>query len=704
MIGNVSSRWSADGDLQSTSYDYSGAGAALQTAHVSPFSNDRIERIRLSNTLDYPSTTISRLCIRKEVVSVYYLDRPTNYCQYYPLGETESISSDSNDVLRQLHHDTFKPTFYHQNARYEDRNPVSIYDRTSIRGKDVNPSFSSLTQPSSAYVRSSSYQKPQKLSRSSLLPSYLDDNLYDLNSQDYFAHSHSEYNQLYLHYPPSYPSTRPSSFQMSLNDPPRRSRFYTSRSSSTSCPIQPSRSEDPHSFSSQGPFSDWEDFLQDFPTELSYFGDWSVQQSHLEDPSVSSSLPPPSFSGSEFAHPSSSFCLSSYPPKPYHLSSSSSSSSSSSTTTTVSHFQRYSTRERSQKEYRPQKSNPSAPLLHPDFTLPDKLHFNPSTSSHEPPSLSKGSSRFSAIRLAISKITEKRKAGEVEQARKAIQTLCKKNPTCYMVWLEASRLEFDLGNIVHAREIIHEGLQYLPGNETLLEKRMKIEERLLHVDDLVDCVDQFFMTNHSRCVKNIVEAATAIAKLGRGYCANRIFQTLLNHTMYTQGGVTLDYVRFVFKTEDYHQGLALLMELLDELAYHGPIWFFTFSVLEHDHTIYWKQGDVISRPTNHLLQQCLLQALDNLPRDLRWKVYYIGAQAQLRSFTHIRSWTRLKKQHLKEYCMTYPYVIRQCYDDLKQSVLFCIEEYKWKVWLLAGRVLALAGQRASALKVRINKC
>lgn len=70
MIGNVSNQRSADGDLQSTSYAYYGVGAASRTAHVSPFSNDRIERSRLSDTLDYPFPTTSRLCIGKEVVSV----------------------------------------------------------------------------------------------------------------------------------------------------------------------------------------------------------------------------------------------------------------------------------------------------------------------------------------------------------------------------------------------------------------------------------------------------------------------------------------------------------------------------------------------------------------------------------------------------------------------------------------------------------
>lgn len=42
-----------------------------------------------------------------------------------------------------------------------------------------------------------------------------------------------------------------------------------------------------------------------------------------------------------------------------------------------------------------------------------------------------------------------------------------------------------------------------------------------------------------------------------------------------------------------------------------------------------------------------------------------------------------------------------CFHYLRDCVLLCSHDYKWKVWLLAGRVLALAGRRKSAIKVEV---
>ncbi len=293
-----------------------------------------------------------------------------------------------------------------------------------------------------------------------------------------------------------------------------------------------------------------------------------------------------------------------------------------------------------------------------------------------------------------------RKYTHVDEVRLQLEQLSQNYPTCHVVWIEWSRLELEQGNMKECRRVLLQGLHYIPGNETLLEKRVKIEERLRNCDGVLECARQFMATNGTRCMKSIVEAAIVVAKLGYGYRASDLFQNLLQRTMFTQGSVTLDYIRFVFKTEDYQKGLSLLKNTLTKLTKHGPIWFFTFSVLEQDHTVYWKRGDIASRPRNRDLTYHLDQALECLPNELQWKVYYIAAQAQLRSFTHIRLWTRMKKRYLREYCMTYPEVVRLCFDYLKKCVLLCPEDYQWKVWLLAGRVLGLAGRRMSAIKVR----
>ena len=313
----------------------------------------------------------------------------------------------------------------------------------------------------------------------------------------------------------------------------------------------------------------------------------------------------------------------------------------------------------------------------------------------------KGTSLFNFVKQRVDAAVALKRT-DMPSAKAALEKLCQEYPQCYIVWMELSRLEMDQGNISRCREVVLKGLEMLPRNESLLEKRVKVEERLRNVDGVIQCVEQFLAMNNSQCVKSIVEAAIVVAKLGCGYKASALFDSLIEHTLFTQGGVTLDYIRFVFKTESYDKGLRMLKETLTKLTKLGPIWFFTFSVLEQNHTITWNRGDIRSRPCNEDLKEHLQQALRCILDELKWKVYYIAAQAQLRSFTHIRLWTRTKKRYLRPYCATYPEVIRSCFDSLRCCIQLCLTDYKWKVWLLAGRVQALAGKRHSSIRVAMK--
>ena len=344
---------------------------------------------------------------------------------------------------------------------------------------------------------------------------------------------------------------------------------------------------------------------------------------------------------------------------------------------------------------------PSRPAYSRDFCspgyneVPKRGMSNPSAQA-----ICKGMPSYNVVKQKID-MAVRRKNVHAKKARAEMERISRQFPNCELVWIEWSRFEIEQGNIEYCRTVILRGLSHLPSNEALLEKRVKVEERLRNVDGVIECAEAFLDMNSKRCVKNIVEAAIVVAKLGYGYKASDLFTSLIHHSLFTQGGVTLDYIRFVFKTEDYQRGLTLLKDSLSKLTKHGPIWFFTFSVLEQNHTIFWKLGDIASRPYNRDLEAHLNQALLCLADDLKWKVFYIAAQAQLRSFTHIRLRTRLKKRYLLDYCRHYPQVIIVCFHYLRDCVQLCSHDYKWKVWLLAGRVLALAGRRKSAIKVEV---
>ena len=113
---------------------------------------------------------------------------------------------------------------------------------------------------------------------------------------------------------------------------------------------------------------------------------------------------------------------------------------------------------------------------------------------------SRGFAHYPLIRQLVGEANKQRRSGNVEGARQVLESLVEKYPLCHIVWMEWSRLEMDLGNVTRSREVVLRGLEVLPGNEALLEKRVKIEERLRNYRGVVDCALQFLDTNSSRCV------------------------------------------------------------------------------------------------------------------------------------------------------------------------------------------------------------
>ena len=137
----------------------------------------------------------------------------------------------------------------------------------------------------------------------------------------------------------------------------------------------------------------------------------------------------------------------------------------------------------------------------------------------------KGTSLFALVKSQLDDVAARRKQGaEVEAEYEAV---CREYPLCHLGWLEMSRYEMDQGCMLRCREVILRGLEYLPNNEALLEKRVKVEERLRNVEGVVACAETFLAMSSTRCVKSIVEAAIVVAKLGCGYQASALFAALL---------------------------------------------------------------------------------------------------------------------------------------------------------------------------------
>lgn len=338
----------------------------------------------------------------------------------------------------------------------------------------------------------------------------------------------------------------------------------------------------------------------------------------------------------------------------------------------------------------------SSPFLPPDYPRETETVSRPLPL----PAIMKGSPEYANVRIALDEI---QRISDESSARRAYRALSRECPNCSLTWSEWSRFESDHGCIRAASAVILQGLENMPGNEVLLEKRLKLAERLGDCNGILFSAREFLSLRGGKSARNVVEAGEALAKCNRGYAASVCFHSLSKHDYLTQGSLFLDFVRFVLKSENYGEAVGLLKSSLPKLSKYSPIWFYTLSVLEQDHTIFAPYGDIHARSTNQMLASFLRQALRHLPEEPKWKVFYIAAQAQLRSFTHIRLWTRTHKRFLPAFCAEYPRVVRQCLQYLHCCVQHCPTDYQWKVWLLTGRVLALAGRRKTAIQVGIGR-
>lgn len=297
-----------------------------------------------------------------------------------------------------------------------------------------------------------------------------------------------------------------------------------------------------------------------------------------------------------------------------------------------------------------------------------------------------------------------KKRGQLEEALRVYQELCHEYPTNYLAWQDWSRCYFDQGLISKSREVLLQGLQCIPDSEALLSRLVKAEERLRNVQGVIAGADRFMSLPGVYNERDRIEIALVVAKMGCQYKAAELFERLLRtKQLQPQQPIYLDYIRFVFKAEDYQKGLQLLKAVLNKQVRQETFWFFSFSVFEQHHTFACRRGDIRSRANNSELEGYLERAEKCLAKEHYWKMNYVAAQAHLRSFTHIRLWTRAKKRRLRSYCEVYPAVIRVCFDSLRRCVEFCEDDHKWKVWILAGRVQALAGNRRSAIRVGVRR-
>lgn len=240
------------------------------------------------------------------------------------------------------------------------------------------------------------------------------------------------------------------------------------------------------------------------------------------------------------------------------------------------------------------------------------------------------------VKETLESVVQMKKVGRVEDARRQMEQLLKESPTSIPIYVELIRLMMDSGDFQAAREYLKKALVLRGDDEQLLERSLRVEERMGNLSGILQVAETLMASRRYRNVKLVVDACMTMAKLGAVEAARSIFDFLIAHEYCRQGNLVLSYVLFVYRSVSVEKAHDLLGSVTQAYSKHGPLWFFTFAVLEHRIMVSWDKRSMLPRVQPQELLDAYVDALQSLSIELRWKVFYLATQMLLRTVTQLR--------------------------------------------------------------------
>ena len=240
------------------------------------------------------------------------------------------------------------------------------------------------------------------------------------------------------------------------------------------------------------------------------------------------------------------------------------------------------------------------------------------------------------VKETLESVVQIKKVGRVEDARRQMEQLLKESPTSIPIYVELIRLMMDSGDFQAAREYLKKALVLRGDDEQLLERSLRVEERMGNLSGILQVAETLMASRRYRNVKLVVDACMTMAKLGAVEAARSIFDFLIAHEYCRQGNLVLSYVLFVYRSVSVEKAHDLLGSVTQAYSKHGPLWFFTFAVLEHRIMVSWDKRSMLPRVQPQELLDAYVDALQSLSIELRWKVFYLATQMLLRTVTQLR--------------------------------------------------------------------
>ena len=221
----------------------------------------------------------------------------------------------------------------------------------------------------------------------------------------------------------------------------------------------------------------------------------------------------------------------------------------------------------------------------------------------------------------IEQAIEEKKRCRMNAARVAFMQLVLDFPDNPLCWIEFVRLEMECGEYRNAREVVTAALVGHSRNEMLYQKKLRIEERFCDAPSILQDVTALNRMNSQKALKVMMEGVLILARLGYEKEANSFFTAACNNGRFFTGNFYMDYLVFEQHCGSRDYLLVLVPSILKKFPKFGPLWFYCFRLIEHDHELTWNRKFVLSRVECYLYMEYMDCAMRYLTSDIQWKVY-----------------------------------------------------------------------------------
>ena len=243
------------------------------------------------------------------------------------------------------------------------------------------------------------------------------------------------------------------------------------------------------------------------------------------------------------------------------------------------------------------------------------------------------------IKRRIDQGIQEKKFCHITKARTIFVELVVEYSMNVQVWLEFCRLEMECGEYKNARVVLEAACEQHPHNELLLQKRLRVEERLRCVNNVIMIINELCLMDTQKSMKIMVEGIGILAKLGYEKMAFMYGKNISTTSKYFTGNLYLE----MMLAEQRSGSMSTLTRMIDDALVlfpkYGPLWFFCFNLTEHFRQLQWDKVSMMDLISVETMEKNAELARGSLTADILWKVFLLRVEFWYRTCMFLRQFT-----------------------------------------------------------------